>query len=436
MSYKTLSAPITCQIELTTGCNNDCLYCYNHWRHDKTIDGANMHDELLDLTLNQIIDARVFQVTFTGGETLLRKKQLFRGIDRLISADVSCAVNTNLTTLTDSDARELYRLGLRGILTSLCSHDRTRHDFISQRKGSFDDTLRGIKKAQDAGLFVAASMVITSLNAHDVLPAGLFLKELGVQQMFATKASPPVNALGFQHYMITHKDLMNTLEDLNVLRNEHGMNVGILECYPLCSYGDTSRFPFVADRRCSAGITTCTIGASGEIRPCSHSDISYGNISTEGLLGAWNAMEDQRDGSLLPPTCKECTLLASCSGGCRVDAFCYSGRYDTLDPYAQPQLVQSVITKQPTFAPINGRDHFRVNPQLHIRNESMGVLCADSSAMGTPALLTSDTYELVQQLEKDSFSVDDVTRITGLDITDANTLCGMLLHDKILLRSS
>lgn len=119
-----------------------------------------------------------------------------------------------------------------------------------------------------------------------------------------------------------------------------------------------------------------------------------------------------------------------------MDAFCYSGRYDTLDPYAQPQLVQSVITKQPTFAPINGRDHFRVNPQLHIRNESMGVLCADSSAMGTPALLTSDTYELVQQLEKDSFSVDDVTRITGLDITDANTLCGMLLHDKILLRSS
>lgn len=111
MLYNTLSAPITAQVELTTGCDNDCLYCYNHWRHDKEVPGANMHRDLLDIVLQELLDNNVFQVTFTGGEVLLRKKELFYGLEKLIQGGISCAVNSNLTLLTLEDAKKCMLWG-------------------------------------------------------------------------------------------------------------------------------------------------------------------------------------------------------------------------------------------------------------------------------------------------------------------------------------
>jgi MoaA/NifB/PqqE/SkfB family radical SAM enzyme len=32
--YKTLSAPIDVQLELTEACNNRCLHCYNYWERE------------------------------------------------------------------------------------------------------------------------------------------------------------------------------------------------------------------------------------------------------------------------------------------------------------------------------------------------------------------------------------------------------------------
>ena len=76
MLYKTLSAPITCQIELTTACDNNCLHCYNHWRHEDDSENYNFTNDILEKITNEIIESGVFQVTFTGGETLLMKNVL------------------------------------------------------------------------------------------------------------------------------------------------------------------------------------------------------------------------------------------------------------------------------------------------------------------------------------------------------------------------
>lgn len=436
MLYETLSAPITCQIELTTGCDNDCVYCYNHWRHDKHIRGANMKKEVLIETVEQIIRHKVFQVTFTGGEVLLRKDVLFEGVRRVIESDTSCTVNSNLTRLTDLDATTLYRLGLRGILTSLSSHDPVTHDIISQRQGAFVATIAGIKRAQNAGLTVAVSMVVTSLNADHVVSTGLALKDIGVMQFFATKASPPVNALDFKRFMLTKEQFRRVLDDLNILKHDYGMNVGILECYPLCSYGNASLYPFAAGRRCSAGTTTCTIGADGDIRPCSHSETSYGNVMVQGIRNAWRAMSDQRDGSMLPSTCLECAFLENCSGGCRVDAFCCSGKFDSLDPYARPDEVSRIILSEIDIPSVNENEIFHINPRLRVRHEETCVLCADTSMMGTPAPLTHDTYEMLEQFGDRTFNAYDIVANTGLTIVDALRLCGILRKDKIVCPSS
>ncbi len=435
MFYKTLSAPITVQVELTTACDNDCLYCYNHWRHDKHIPGANMHRDLLEKVVSDLIDSNVFQVTFTGGEVLLRKKELFFGLEQLIRAGVSCAVNSNLTMMTYEDATKLYELGLRGVMTSVSSHLASNHDHIFQRKGAFDFTMQGIENAQKAGLHVAVSMVVTSHNVDQVYETALAMKARGVMEFYATKASPPVNAVNFDQFMVTQQQLQAMLETLQSLKLDEGIEVGVLECYPLCSYGHTGRYSFVSDRRCSAGVTTCTIGADGSVRPCSHSDVSYGDIANEGLKAAWFGMTDQRDGSLLPETCKQCKLLSSCSGGCRVDAFCCNGSFDTLDPYASPERVSRIELPSNELELLKPGQLLMVPSFLRARAEEFGVLCASEKTMAMPALLTADTYALINSLKGQVFTAEDVSDSFDIPLRDAQKLCAMLVRDTLLVKA-
>lgn len=432
MLYQTLSAPITAQVELTTGCNNDCLYCYNHWRHDNHVPGANMHIELLNRTVHEIITNKVFQVTFTGGEVFLMRKALFSGLEQLIGAGVSCAVNSNLTLVRADDAMRMYELGLRGVMTSVCSHDPQTHDHISQNVGAFSATMSGMRIMQEAGLFVAVSMVVTRHNVSHVYETGKAMHKAGVTQFFATKASPPVNAIGFGQHLVTQQELLNVLEELHRLKEEFGMEVGILECYPLCAYTDMERYSFASDRRCSAGITTCTVGADGGVRPCSHSELVYGNVETNGLRDSWNMMVNQRDGSLLPTVCKTCTLLAHCSGGCRVDALCCNGRYDSPDPYAQPERVHEVRVALQVPVSAKPHDRFRVNPTLRIRKESFGVLAASERMLATPSLLTNDTYTLLYSLGNTTFTPGILEHQFGVGLSDACALCAMLARDGVI----
>lgn len=431
--YRTLRAPITCQIELTSACDNRCVHCYNHWRHGDELTNIHMSEEMLLAAISEIVKNDVFQVTLTGGETLLRKKILFAGVEALSRNQICCAVNSNLTTLTRDDANRMRELGLGGILTSVCSDEASRHDEITRRPGSFVKTLRGIQFAMSAGLTIAASMVVTTLNVGDVVRTGLLLKGMGVKQFFATKASPPLNARSFGEYMISKEDLNRVMESLVELRDSHGMDVGILECYPLCGYKNQARFSFAAGRRCSAGITTCTISAGGDIRPCSHSDETYGNIVPDGLANAWRSMSAWRDGSRVPQECRCCKLLSRCSGGCRVDAKYCSGRYDAMDPYASKDEIADVILSEDLAPALEPVQRMIVNPNLKSRVEEFGVLIADIERSGTPALVTPATHRLVHEFEGLCFTSEDVARATGLSAQNSLKLCRNLLRDRTFL---
>lgn len=432
--YKTLSAPITVQVELTSVCSSNCIHCYNHWRHQDDGCLGHMSDDILQRTLEELVRNEVFQVTFTGGEPMLRKKQLYRGIETLTRAGISCSVNSNLRHIDSSDVKNLLSRGVGGILTSLHSYDCATHDYMSQSQGAFDDTMRGIRIAMENGLKVAVSMVVTKVNCNHVVPTGLFLKDIGVTQFYATKASPPVNSINFQRFMVSQDELMCVLEDIKALKEIHGMQCGILECYPMCLYKSASRFPFVAERRCSAGTTTCTIGSDGGIRPCSHSDKVYGSIMTNGLRLSWNAMVECRDGSQLSKTCKNCPSFARCSGGCRVDAAYCNGKIDTLDPYADARAITDIEPPKTSLPQVAPNERFSVYNRIKFRSEEHGALAAALEDQGSPVMITHDTRELVDSVRGRTFSSSELADIAGIDVTQAGELCGLLLNDRVIVR--
>lgn len=433
--YRKLSAPVSCQIEITTGCDNNCIHCYNYWRHEQEIQGSNMSKATLKKVTADIIESKVFHVTFTGGEPFMRKEILFEGIEILMNAGIVCDVNTNLTLITSESARRLVSLGVGGVLTSVAAPEALLHDHIMQKKGAFNATLKGIRVCQDAGLVVAASMVVTKLNVKEVYSTGVFLHSIGVNQFYATKASPPLNSQNFVQYMLSDGELILLLEQLRRLREEMHLRVGALECYPLCSYVNQEAYSFMADRRCSAGITTCSVGTDGSVRACSHDDISYGNVVTDGLVYAWNSMSEWRDGTFLPEGCKKCSSFASCSGGCRVDAMYVSGCKNDIDPYTKYENVVKIVKQKPRnisdFADKGAI--FQVSKELRYRDEGFCVLCAGQRNIASPVTLSRGSYELLQALSKTQspFGLDEVVRYTKLPPQNANELCNAFLNDGI-----
>ncbi len=435
MLYELLKAPITCQIEIISGCNNKCIHCYNHWMHGDKPEVMKLTMAQAERIAQQLIENQLFQVTITGGEPFLNRPVLFKLIELLIEANISCSVNSNLISFTKADGSALYSRGIRGILTSICSSDKETHNSIVQNPNGFEKTMRGIDHALTAGLSVSASMVVTKLNAEDVLKTAKFLKEKGVSQFYATKASPPLNSTNFEQYMISDKQLIKVMDDLNFIRDNIGLEVGILECYPLCFFKSPEKYPFVSDRRCSAGITTCTIGSDGGVRPCSHHDTVYGNIFGQDFKTCWEAMTENRNGSKLPAKCLECDFLNFCSGGCRVDAkYCF-GKYTDLDPYAKPDELDQIELTPTEIKLISDQVILEINPTLKIREEKIGVLCADRSNMGKPVLLTTDTYELITFYKNKIFTIEDIMKTYDLEKDLSIQLASLLLRDRVFIKN-
>ncbi|MEI7463223.1 MAG: hypothetical protein WCK03_02380 [Candidatus Taylorbacteria bacterium] len=116
-----------------------------------------------------------------------------------------------------------------------------------------------------------------------------------------------------------------------------------------------------------------------------------------------------------------------------MDAFCCSGRYDALDPYAQPKTVQTIVSTPRPPQLVDTFQKFEVNGVLHARKEEIGVLCADQTLMGTPAILTDDTYDLVMSFKGKRFDIDEVSAFAGISKDDAVTLCSALVRDKVFV---
>ena len=90
-------------------------------------------------------------------------------------------------------------------------------------------------------------------------------------------------------------------------------------------------------RACQAGRLSVSISNTGDVRPCSHNPIIYGNIFEEELETIWNKMSVYRDG-IVPVFCKDCPSVSICNGGCRTNSLALTGSLFEKDPLALDYL--------------------------------------------------------------------------------------------------
>jgi MoaA/NifB/PqqE/SkfB family radical SAM enzyme len=148
-------------------CHSACRFCIVQ-------EGMNYFKgvpfELFRAAVDDNVDThRYRRVTFTGGEVTL-ERQLFDYIEyaRRSGSFEHIRLQTNGRLLADmSFARKLVDAGVDEFFVSLHGHDAATQDYISQRPGSFDEAIAGMKNLVELGVCLMSNTVLTTLNqAH------------------------------------------------------------------------------------------------------------------------------------------------------------------------------------------------------------------------------------------------------------------------------
>ena len=337
--YKRLKSPFSTQIEVTGACPNLCQHCYNFWREksgeslSKSVNNS-LSPKDAEIIIQKLSDAEVFSIVITGGEPLLNMKTCLTLIEMARSKNMEINMNSNITLLTKNKADSLRKAGLKHILTSILGPTPNIHDSITQRLNSFKSLIKGVKTAQDAGIQVSANMVVSQINVGYVKATAEVVANLGIKSFSATKAGCPGNCTDFSNLAVNQDQLTQLLNDLCWVRNHFKIHVDTLEPIPICGLYNVERPEIFTSRRCVAGITTMTVSYDGSVRPCSHIDISSGNLLKEDFSTIWTRMDLWSKGLYIPDECKTCSLLLLCGAGCRMEAKTRTGNIKSLDPYS------------------------------------------------------------------------------------------------------
>ena len=268
-----LKSPFTVQLELTNGCNNKCIHCYNYLRYlrgeEELLMDLNLPIAHFSNILQQLAGLEVRVVILTGGEPFLRRDLLFPLARQAKQANMTVGINTNGTLVSEQDAAELMTIGVDFVLVSLMSSHPQVHNRIAQAD-NFEATIRGIKLLVEAGLNVSVNMVVSKINLDDVQETSQLVKKLGVRGFSATPAIACYLSDNHRSILLEPAEVKKTLNDL-LLAKETCLDVDVLEPLVHCMFSKDERLRFggfLDHRSCSAGITEAAISPEGDVRPC------------------------------------------------------------------------------------------------------------------------------------------------------------------------
>ncbi len=341
---KRLQSPYSAQIELTYACNLACTHCYNEPRFSNENGLAQLSrvkkeriqtDKFVEIA-EQLAKHNVQNVTLTGGEVFTVRERLYSALEALHRHRINTNINSNLTLVTEDDARRLSQYNL-GIMTSLASYDSKTHDKIMGKEGSHQRTLQGINLVLANNIPITSNMVVSKHNLDQVYQTGKFVHGLGITS-FSTAQAVPSNSGGNMHlkHALEREEVLEYLEQLNRIKEETGMEVRLTNPLPYCTVWESHphlRY-LVESAGCTAGRSIIQVDPYGNVKPCPMVSNSYGNILEEDLDIIWGRMSDWSEDKYVPESCQPCDLVDICKGACRVEAERMVGSLDSKHPYS------------------------------------------------------------------------------------------------------
>jgi radical SAM protein with 4Fe4S-binding SPASM domain len=310
------SAPLRMDLALTFKCQNDCIHCYAGGPHEtpelSTVQWKSVIDKLSEIG--------IFILTFTGGEPTLRED---------LPELLLYAQNKGMVTGLISNGRKLKdkayvnlleKSGLDFVQVTLESQKSEIHDKMTNAKGSWRETIEGIKNAVQSQIYVSTNTTLSKNNIDDFLSTIDFIKSLGVDAFGcnsliysgkATDASP--------EFALSTEDLKTLLPRIRNKAQMIGLKFLWYTPTQYCNFDPVSLGLGV--KSCTAAMINACVGPNGDVYPCQSYFESLGNILAEPWEKIWNhpLAERIRRREYVEDKCKNCNELQVCGGGCPLE---------------------------------------------------------------------------------------------------------------------
>jgi len=310
------SAPLRMDLALTFRCQNNCVHCYAGGPHETEELTTKQWKTVID-RLHQI---GVFILTFTGGEPTLRD-DLPELLQYAQNKGMVTGLVTNGRRLKDKNyVKTLEKVGLDFVQVTLESHKAEVHDLITGKKGSWKETVTGIKNIVPTKIYTTTNTTLSKYNTSDFLETVDFIKKLGVagfgcnSLIYAGKASSISDK-----FVVSVETLKELLPKVHDKANQLGLKFLWYTPTQYCRFDPVSLGLGV--KSCTAALINMCVGPNGDVYPCQSYFESLGNILREEWQEIWNhpLALSIRKREYVVPKCKDCPQLQICGGGCPLE---------------------------------------------------------------------------------------------------------------------
>ncbi|MEA1904870.1 MAG: radical SAM protein [Candidatus Hadarchaeota archaeon] len=347
-------APFLVVWNYTRLCNLRCKHCYEDASPD-----ADTSDELTTEEAKRVIDelkdAGVVAIAFSGGEPLMRK-DIYEVAGYAKKEGFYVAMATNGTLITREVARKIKKI-FDYVEISLDGFERT-HDEFRGVKGSWKRACEGIRNCVTEGIDTCVALTATHYNLDDIPDVIDFAeKDLGAKRVIIFNYIPVRTGRGIIKEDLTPQERWRLLKDLYSRLIDKGNPMTLYSTAPQYAviswqfaHGPVIATHFTNEGAmkamrgktrvlaqflggCGAGRLYSGLEPNGDVEPCVFIPITIGNLKKQSLREIWRNSEvlkkirnrDEFEG------CGDCPYKNIC-GGCRARAYGYFGDLQAPDP--------------------------------------------------------------------------------------------------------
>ncbi len=308
-----MSAPYRMDLALTYRCNNQCFHCYAGGSRETN----ELRTEAWFSVIDKIFELGIPHVVFTGGEPTVREDlpQLVRYAEEkgLVSGLV-----TNGRRLKDKEYLDaLIQAGLDHIQITLESFDEVVHDQITGVKGSWKETVQGLKNAIATPVYTLTNTTLTKYNIDDIVETIKFIHSLGLDQfacnslIYSGKTPEAAKA-----YALDEARLEPSLTKIRDYAEMLGMEFIWYTPTQYCVLNPLQLE--LGIKSCSACRISMCVEPTGDVLPCQSYFVPLGNLLKDDWNKIWNnpLCIEIRSRKYAPEKCRDCPHLSTCGAGC------------------------------------------------------------------------------------------------------------------------
>jgi PqqA peptide cyclase len=326
-----LQAPVGLLAELTHRCPLQCPYCSNPLALERVANELPT-DVWLDV-LAQAADLGVLQLHLSGGEPTVR-----RDLEEIVAQAAKVGLYSNLitsaVTLTQERLEALAAHGLDHVQISIQDTDAANADRIAHYKDGHARKLQVAGWVRTIGLPLTINAPIHRQNIAS-LPAFIELAEsLGAQRLEVAHVQYYGWALKNRQALMPTRDQVLRSAEIVAQARERLKGILVIDFVVPDYY---ARRPKPCMGGWGRGIINIT--PSGKVLPCHAAEslpgLTFDNVRDKKLRDVWlssSAFQMYRGTQWMQEPCRSCEFREQDWGGCRCQAFAFTGVATLADP--------------------------------------------------------------------------------------------------------